>query len=164
MIDDEHRAKAENSRVTRAGRGPASGRAGVVFGTLAGLGSACLLAATALPVLTVSVRGETVPSLARSGWELHGPVLPALALIALACVVPAIRGGLAASLAIAATGVLALLAVLAGDAPDIGATGLVPGSLDPGTAAAGPGFYLTIVGGVTLLATGGLLAMRRYEG
>ena len=164
MTDSEHRTSRENSRVSRAGREPDGGRAGVVLGSIAGLGAACLLVATVLPVLTVSVRGEKVSGLARSGWELHGPLLPLLAIIAVACAVPAIRGSVAASLGMAAAGVLSVLIVLVGDAPDIGSTGLVPGSLDPGTAAAGPGFYLTLVGGILLLAAGGLLAMRRYEG
>ena len=164
MTDDGHRSTSENSRVSRAGRGSGSGRAGVVFAVLAVAGAAFLLAATALPVLAVSVRGEPVPGLARSGWELHGPLLPGLALVALACTPAAVRGSVAASLGVAAAGVLALLIVLVGDVPDLGATGLVPGSLAPGTASAGPGFYLAIAGSILLVATGGLLAMRRYEG
>ncbi|MFM9023403.1 MAG: hypothetical protein ACKOK7_06645, partial [Solirubrobacterales bacterium] len=118
----------------------------------------------ALPVLEVSVRDQTVSGLGRSGWQLHGPLFLLLAAIAAACAIPAVRGSLAAALGIAATGAATVLAVALGDGPDIGATGLVPGSLAQGTASAGPGVYIAILAGVLLLLTGGLLALRSYEG
>ena len=128
------------------------------------MAAGCLVAATALPVLEVSVRDQAVSALGRSGWQLHGPLFLLLAAIAAACVVPAMKGSVAAALGIAATGTATVLAVALGDGPDIGATGLVPGSLAEGSASAGPGFYLALFAGVLLIATGGLLAIRRYEG
>ena len=164
MTGSEHRARAENSRVPGDGPAPDGVRAGPVSLAATGLAAAFLLAAAALPVLEVSVRGNPVSSLARSGWELHGPLLPLLALAAVGGAVLAARGRLAGAFAIAAAGLASLVVVVAGDGPDIGSTGLVPGSLAEGTASAGPGFYLAILGGVMLLAAGGLLALRSYEG
>jgi hypothetical protein len=164
MTDSEHRASRENSRVSGDGAGPEGVRAGPVSLAATGIAALLLLAATALPVLEVSVRGEAVSGLARSGWELHGPLLPILAAVAVAGAVLAARGRLAGAFTIAATGLVTLAVVIAGDAPDIGATGLVPGSLAQGTASAGPGFYIATLAGVLLLLTGGLLALRSYEG
>jgi hypothetical protein len=115
-------------------------------------------------VLEVSVRGEAVGALARSGWELHGPLLLLLAAVAVAGAVLAARGRPAGAFTIAAAGLASLAVVIAGDGPDIGATGLIPGTLAQGTASAGLGFYVAILAGVILLATGGLLALRSYDG
>ncbi len=164
MTDSEHRTRRENSRVSGDGGGPEGVRAGAVSLFATGLAAVLLLAATVLPVLEVSVRGEAVSGLARSGWELHGPLLPILAAVAVAGAVLAARDRLAGAFAIAATGLVTLAIIVAGDAPDIGATGLVPGTLAQGTASAGPGFYVAILAGVLLLLTGGLLALRSYEG
>jgi len=164
MTDDEHRSTSENSRVSRAGGGPEGVRAGPVSLALIGVAAACLLAATVLPVLQVSVRGETVPALGRSGWELHGPLFPILAAVAVACAVFAARGRLAGAFATAATGLVTLVLVIAGDGTDIGSNGLVPGSLAEGSASAGAGLYLSILAGILLLLTGGLLALRSYDG
>ena len=164
MTGEEHRPSGENSRVSRPGRATGNGRRALLPAAATALAAACLLAATALPVLEVSVRGQPVPALGRSGWELQGPLFLLLAAIAVACVVPAVRGSIAAALGIAATGAATVLAVALGDGPDIWATGLVPGSLAEGSASAGPGFYLALFAGVLLIATGGLLAIRSYEG
>ena len=164
MTDSGHRTSAENSRVSWGGAGPEGVRAGPAWLAAAGLAAVLLLAATVLPVLEVSVRGEVVGGLSRSGWELHGPLLPVLAAVAVGGAVLAARGRLAGAFAMAAGGLAALAVVIAGDAPDIGATGLVPGSLAQGTASAGPGFYIAILAGIILLLTGGLLALRSYEG
>lgn len=164
MTDDEHRSTSENSRVSGAGTRAEGVRAGPVSLALCALAAACLVAATALPVLEVSVRDQAVPALARSGWELHGPLFPLLAAVAIAGATLAVRGRLAGALGLAATGVATLAIVIAGDGPDIGSTGLISGSLAEGSASAGAGFYLAILAGVILLATGGLLALRHYEG
>ncbi|MFM8560787.1 MAG: hypothetical protein ACKOB9_01660 [Solirubrobacterales bacterium] len=164
MTDSGHRTSAENSRVSEDGAGPEGVRAGPAWLAATGLAALLLLAATALPVLEVSVRGEAVGALSRSGWELHGPLLPILAAVAVGGAVIAARGRLAGAFAIAASGLAALAVIIAGEAPDIGATGLVPGSLAQGTASAGPGFYIAMLAGVLLLLTGGLLALRSYEG
>jgi hypothetical protein len=164
MTDSEHRTSAENSRVPGDGARPEGVRAGPVSLAATALATVLLLAATALPVLEISVRGEPVSGLARSGWELHGPLLPLLAAAAAAGAYFAVRGRLAGAIAIAASGLATLAVVIAGDGPDIGSSGLVPGSLAEGTASAGPGFYAAILAGVILLATGGLLALRSYDG
>ena len=139
MTDDEHRSTSENSRVSGAGTRPEGVRAGPVSLALCALAAACLVAATALPVLEVSVRDQAVPALAA-------------------------RGRLAGALGLAATGLVTLAIVIAGDGPDIGSTGLISGSLAEGSASAGAGFDLAILAGVIFLATGGLLALRHYEG
>ena len=164
MTDSGHRTKGENSRVPGDGAGPEGVRAGPAWLAATGLAALLLLAATVLPVLEVSVSDKAVGGLSRSGWELHGPLLPILAAVAVAGAVLAARGRLAGAFAIAATGLATLAIIIAGDGPDIGATGLVPGTLAQGTASAGLGFYVAILAGVLLLLTGGLLALRSYDG
>jgi hypothetical protein len=78
---------------------------------------------------------------------------------AAAMVAGALRGALPAMVALAVLGLVALLIAVIGDVPDLNETGFIGEVYED--AAAGPqaGFYLETLGGVLLLAGGGLLAV-----
>ena len=165
MNNAPRRSDVEYSRGNAADPGAARG-AGAVLGLLSALvvaGAAALVAATLAPVIQVGVGGHTVAALDRTGWDRHGLALPVLATLALVLLPLALRGS-AAAFAIAGCGVGAIVIAAAIDLPDLGGAGAVGAQLAEGTTKAGAGLYLEALGGVLLLAGGGLLAMARQGG
>ncbi len=126
-------------------------------------GVASLVAATLLPVLRVEVGGSIRAALDQSGWDLHGPALIVLAVVAAVLLPAALRGSLVAALGIALTGVAALGIAVIGDLPDVGSTGPTALRLQEGTGRAGIGAYAEVLGAVLLLTAGGALALLRGE-
>jgi len=126
-------------------------------------GAVAALAATVLPVLRIEIAGRLQSSLDRTGWNLHGPVLLALALLAVLLLPAAARGsGVAAAvIVVAGLGIVGLTAAM--DLPDVGDTGLVGARLIEGTAKAGAGAYAEALAGVLLVLGGGVLAFLRDE-
>ncbi len=155
-IDDDSSPHAADSEVSR---GAARGRRAAAVAVL--LGAFAALAATFLPVLRVAIDRELEPSLDRTGWDLHGPALIGLAILAVVLLPAAVRGVTAAAGAITLTGIVLLGIVLLGDLPDIDDTGLVGGRLVEGTLRAGAGAYAEALAGVLVVLGGGvLLALR----
>ena len=157
-IDDDssrHRAQSPVSRGAGAARRAAA--AAVLAGALAAL------AATILPVLRIEITGRVQSSLDRSGWDLHGPVLLALALLAVLLLPAAVRGSGAAAAVIVVAGLVIIGITAATDLPDVGDTGLVGARLIEGTAKAGAGAYAEALAGVLLVLGGGVLAFLREE-
>jgi hypothetical protein len=124
------------------------------------VGAASLVLATFLPVLRVSVDDRVLTALDRTGWDEHGAALIALALLALILLLPALRGSRPAAVAVALAGLAALVITIASDLPDVGDNGAVGRQLETGEVGTGFGAYLEALGGVLLLAAGGLLAFR----
>lgn len=128
----------------------------------AAAGVICLLLATFTTVIEIKV-GTTTRLPGRdthlSGWDRHGPALLIVAVFAAAMVAGALRGARPAMIALAVLGLVVLAIALVGDVPDLNETGFIGEVYED--AAAGPeaGFYLETLGGVLLLAGGGLLAV-----
>jgi hypothetical protein len=124
------------------------------------VGAICLLLASFATVIEITV-GTTakIPGhdTELSGWDRHGPALLIIAGFAIVLLVGAVRGARPAAAAVAALGIVALVIVIVGDVPDLNETGFIGQVYED--AAAGPkaGFYLETLGGVLLLAGGGLL-------
>jgi len=155
-----HLGDDEYSRGDRASRQALRGRAALAVCALAGVAS--LVAATVLPVLRIAAAGRIVPALDRTGWHVHGPALLLIAAVALLMLGLALRGSLAAAVALAVCGLTALGIAAAADLPDIGSSGLVGEQLLTGTTHAGLGAYAEVLGGVLLLAAGGILAFAGF--
>ena len=86
-IDDESSRQRAQSPVSRgAGVARSAAAVAVVAGALAGL------AATVLPVLRIEIAGRVLSSLDRTGWDLHGLALLALAGLAALLLPAAARG------------------------------------------------------------------------
>ena len=130
----------------------------IALATLALIGAAMLIAATLLPVLRISVDNEVITGLDRSGWDEHGAALLALAAFALVLLRPALRGSRPAAVAIALVGIAALAIAIASDLPDVGDTGSIGNRLEDAEIGTGLGAYAETLGGVLLLAAGGILA------
>src|SRR3954451_7131829 len=125
----------------------------------ASAGVICLLLATFATVIEIKVGTTTkIPyhDTHLSGWDRHGPALLIIALFAAAMIVGAVRGARPAMAALAVLGLAALLIAIVGDVPDLNETGFIGQVYED--AAAGPksGFYLETLGGVMLLARGGV--------
>jgi len=125
---------------------------------LAVAGGLLLIVATFLPVLRIGVDGEVLTALDRTGWDEHGAALLALGLFALALTPAAFRGARPAAIAIALVGIAALAIAIASDLPDVGDTGSVGMRLEDAEIGTGLGIYAETLGGVLLLAAGGMLA------
>ena len=157
-IDDDSSRQRAQSPVSRgAGVARSAAAVAVVAGALAGL------AATVLPVLRIEIAGRVLSSLDRTGWDLHGLALLALAGLAALLLPAAARGsGVAAAvIVVAGLGIVGIAA--ATDLPDVGDTGLVGARLIEGTARAGAGAYAEALSGVLLVLGGGVLAFLRDE-
>jgi hypothetical protein len=142
-----------------AGRGVSAARRAGAAAVVAGAAAAVL--ATFLPVLRVAADRELVPALDRSGWDLHGPALIALALLAVVALPAAVRGAVAAALAICVSGLVVLGLAVLDDLPDVGTKGLVGADLLEGVTRAGAGAYVEVLAGVLLVLGGGVLALLR---
>jgi hypothetical protein len=133
-------------------------RLGLLAASAAGV--ICLLLATFATVIEIKVGTTTkIPDhdTHLNGWDRHGPALLIIALFAAAMIVGAVRGARPAMAALAVLGLAALLIAVVGDVPDLNETGFIGQVYED--AAAGPkgGFYLETLGGVLLLASGGLM-------
>jgi hypothetical protein len=123
-------------------------------------GAICLFLATFATIIQIEV-GTTskIPDhdTHLSGWDRHGPALLIIAIFAVLMVAGALRGARPAMVALAALGLVALLIAIVGDVPDLNKTGFIGEVYED--AAAGPkaGFYLETLGGVLLMASGGLM-------
>lgn len=160
-MSDVARRTGDDSRGAQArsgvSRGPAALRRAAAAGVLAG--AAAAVVATFLPVLRVAADRELLPELDRSGWDLHGPALVALALMAVVALPAASRGSVAAALAVCACGLAVLGLAVLDDLPEIGGKGLVGADLLEGVTRAGAGAYAEVLAGVLLLLGGGVLAL-----
>jgi hypothetical protein len=129
---------------------------------VAAAGVVCLVLATFTTVIEIKV-GTTTKLPGRdthlSGWDRHGPALLIVAAFAAAMVAGALRGARPAMVALAVLGLLALLIAVVGDVPDLDETGFIGEVYEDAAAGPSAGFYLETLGGVLLLAGGGLLAV-----
>jgi hypothetical protein len=127
----------------------------------AAAGVVCLVVATLTTVIEIKV-GTTTKLPGRdtelSGWDRHGPALLIVAAFAAAMVAGALRGARPAMVALAVLGLVALLIAVVGDVPDLNETGFIGEVYEDAAAGPDAGFYLETLGGVLLLASGGLLA------
>lgn len=157
-IDDDSSRQRPQSPVSRGARAARRAAAAAVLA-----GALAALAATILPVLRIEIAGRVESSLDRTGWDLHGPALLALAALAVVLLPAAVRGsGLAAAvIVVAGLGIVGIAA--ATDLPDVGDSGLVGAQLVEGTAKAGAGAFAEALAGVLLVLGGGVLAFLRDE-
>ena len=128
----------------------------------AAAGVVCLVLATFTTVIEIKV-GTTTRIPGRdthlSGWDRHGPALLIVAGFAAAMVVGALRGARPAMIALAVLGLVALVIVVVSDVPDLNETGFIGEVYEDAAAGPSAGFYLETLGGVLLLAAGGLMAL-----
>ena len=145
------RPSISSSRALRAGL-CAAAAAGVI----------CLVLATFTTVIEIKV-GTTTRLPGRdthlSGWDRHGPALLIVAGFASAMVAGALRGARPAMIALAVLGLVALVIVVVSDVPDLNETGFIGEVYEDAAAGPSAGFYLETLGGVLLLAAGGLMAL-----
>ncbi len=160
-----HRTTADNSKERKrfSGGGRGSARLTGLLAAVAALGAAALLLATVLPVLQVEASTAVPDDFSQSGWERHGPLLLAAALVGAIMITPARKGNRRAALMLTACGLLALLIALISDVPEIGSSGLLPGSLSEGFVTAGVGAYAEVLGAILMLLGGGLLSFLSLE-
>ena len=127
----------------------------------AAAGAVCLVLATFTTVIEIKV-GTTTRLPGRdthlSGWDRHGPALIIVAVFAAAMVAGALRGARPAMIALAVLGLVVLAIAVVGDVPDLNETGFIGEVYEDAAAGPSAGFYLETLGGVLLLAGGGLLA------
>lgn len=135
----------------------APGRGANALAILAAAGVAALVAATFLPVLRIQVSERVITSLDSTGWDRHGASLLVLAALAALMISAARRGSTAAAAALTLAGVAALAIVIGSDLPDVGDVGPIGDRLREGKVGTGLGAHAEALGGVLLLATGGLL-------
>lgn len=157
------RRSGDDSSSVQAGSGVARGTAALRRAAAAAVlaGAAAAVVATFLPVLRVAADRVLAPELDRSGWDLHGPALIALALMALVALPAATRGVTVAALAVCASGLVVLGLAVLDDLPEVGEQGLVGPELLEGVTRAGAGAYVEVLAGVLLLLGGGVLALAR---
>jgi hypothetical protein len=125
-------------------------------------GAICLLLATFATIIEIKVGTTTkVPDhdTHLSGWDRHGPALLVIALFAIVMIAGALRGARPAMIALVVLGLVALLIAVIGDVPDLNETGFIGEVYEDAAAGPSAGFYLETLGGVLLLAAGGLLAV-----
>jgi hypothetical protein len=174
-----HRGTGDDSKGFRAlrGRVPARLRGRVptvvalraAFAAAGVAGALALVAATFATVIEIEV-GTTTKLASQqtifSGWDRHGPALLLLAIFGAVMLAGALRGSRPAMLAVATTGVCALLIALAWDLPDVNDTGDVGDLYTDAHASPKAGYYLETAGGMLLLLSGGglLLLRARAEG
>jgi hypothetical protein len=131
---------------------------------VAAAGVICLLLATFTTVIEIKV-GTTTRLPGRdthlSGWDRHGPALLIIAVFAAAMVAGALRGARPAMIALAVLGLVVLAIAVVGDVPDLNETGFIGEVYEDAAAVPEAGFYLETLGGVLLLAGGGILALAR---
>ena len=129
---------------------------------VAAAGVVCLVLAAFTTVIEIKV-GTTTKLPGRdthlSGWDRHGPALLIVAAFAAVMVAGALRGARPAMVALAVLGLVALLIAVVGDVPDLDETGFIGEVYEDAAAGPSAGFYLETLGGVLLLAGGGLLAV-----
>jgi hypothetical protein len=145
------RPSISSSRALRAGL-CAAAAAGVI----------CLVLATFTTVIEIKVETTTtIPGRDThlSGWDRHGPALLIVAGFAAAMVAGALRGARPAMIALAVLGLVALVIVVVSDVPDLNETGFIGEVYEDAAAGPSAGFYLETLGGVLLLAAGGLMAL-----
>ena len=129
--------------------------------------SALLVAAEFSTVFEVTVGSLEVVQRSATGGENHGYALLVVAVFAVALTLLGLRGGgRAPGVALVALGIVALAIALAVDLPDTRGSGRLPEALayENARARAGVALGLEIVGGVLLLAAGGLLAFGASSG
>jgi hypothetical protein len=146
------------ARSRRGISGASALRAGLAAG--AALGALCLVAAKFATVIEIKVGAGSrlVDSDTQlSGWDRHGPALVLIALFALAMIAGALRGARPAMAAVTALGLAALLIAVIGDVPDLDETGFIGQAYEDAAAGPAAGFYLETLGGMLLLACGGLM-------
>jgi hypothetical protein len=123
-----------------------------------------LVAAEFTTVFEVTVGSLEVVQRSATGGENHGYALLVVAVFAVVLTLLGLRGGgRAPGLALVALGIVVLVVALAVDLPDTRGSGRLPESLayEDARARAGAALGLELVGGVLLVAAGGLLAAAR---
>ena len=130
--------------------------------TAVAAGVVCLVLATFTTVIEIKV-GTTSRVPGRdthlSGWDRHGPALLIIAAFAAAMLAGALRGARPAMIALAVLGLVTLGIAIIGDVPDLNETGFIGEVYEDAAAGPSAGFYLETLGGVLLLAGGGLMAV-----
>ena len=168
-VDEDSRGSEAENRVPSpvdAGDSEPSPGVSTALTALVVAGIIALVAATFLPVLRITINDRVITELDRTGWDEHGAALLALAAFAALMLAALLRGDAitAPAVAIALCGVAALVIAIASDLPDIGEVGTVGRRLRDGEVGTGLGAYAETLGGVLLLAGGGLMAFRSRRG
>ena len=133
-----------------------------VFAGAGVLGALALIAATFATVIEIEVGTTTRLASEQTvftGWDRHWAALLLLAVFALVMLLGALRGSRPAMLAVAITGVCALLIALVWDLPDVHDTGAIGDLYSDAHASPRSGYYLETAGGALLLLSGGGLLL-----
>ena len=122
-------------------------------------GAILLIVSEFLPLYKIYVGSlETVKD-QEVGWRNHGFAMLLLGLAAIPMLLGALRGARPAMYALAAIGIIALVVALTVDLPNATDEGLFGEQYDDAEAKPAAGFFVETLGGVLLLASGGLLLL-----
>ena len=122
-------------------------------------GAVLLIVSEFLPLVMIYVGTlETVKD-SRVGWRNHGFAMLLLGLASIPMLLGALRGARPAMYALAAIGLVAILVALTVDLPNATDEGLYGEQYDDAEARPTSGFFVETLGGVLLLASGGMLLL-----
>lgn len=149
-------------RASRRGwRGFAQGPPTVAL-VLAGVGAAAtvlLIVSEFLPLYRIVVGSLETERESRAGWRNHGFAMLLLGLASVPMLLGALRGARPAMWALAGIGIVAIVIAITVDLPNATDEGLYGERYDDAEARPAIGFFLETLGGVILLAVGGLLLL-----
>ncbi len=112
-----------------------------------------------LPLFKIVVGSLETERESRVGWRNNGFAMLLLGLASIPMIVGALRGARPAMLAMAVIGIAAIVVAMTVDLPNATDEGLYGERYDDAEARPSTGFYLETLGGVLLLATGGLMLL-----
>jgi amino acid transporter len=131
------------------------------LGLIGAAGAVLLVVATFTTVIEVKVGNVTKDTL--TGYDRHSVAFIIIAVFAAMMLVGALRGARPPMVAVAVSGIVAILITVIGDAPDIHETGAIGALYEQAVAGAGVGFYLETLGGVLLLLSGGAFLLLGWQ-
>jgi hypothetical protein len=132
-----------------------------VLALVAVAGAILLIVSEFLPLFKIYVGTlETVKD-SRVGWRNHGFAMLLLGIASIPMLLGALRGARPAMYALAAFGAIAIAIALTVDLPNATDEGLYGEQYDDAEARPTAGFFVETLGGVLLLASGGLLLLTR---
>ena len=157
-IDDDSTGRRPSRRASqRRFQRPEGLRAGLA--ALAVLGAILLIVSEFLPLYRIVVGALETERESRVAWRNHGFAMLVLGLAAIPMLVGALRGARPAMWAIAAIGIVAIAIAVAVDLPSATDEGLWGERFEDAEARPAVGFFTETLGGVMLLAAGGLMLL-----
>ena len=131
----------------------------LAFAALAILGAVLLIISEFMPLYKIVVGTLETERESRAGWRNHGFAMLLLGVAAVPMLLGALRGARPAMWALAGIGIVALVIAVSVDLPTATDEGLWGERFEDAEARPAIGFFLETLGGVMLLAAGGLMLL-----